>query len=630
MAGQAGRASRSLVSVVVPVYNVAGYLTECLDSIRGQGVRELEIIAVDDGSTDESPAILAEISRAEPRLHVVTQANRGLGAARNTGVAHAQGEFLWFVDSDDRMAPGAIERLLGAITSTGSDLATGNVLRLVGQDTSPARFLAPTFARTRMRTHIHRFPPLIADRVAWNKLYRRAFWDRHDFRFPEGVHYEDLRVTLPAHYLASAVDVIREPVYLWRLRDDESNISITQQRSDPQSMLDRVHAVEYVSNFLAGRGLAKDKRRYDESAVTHDLRYFLERFDQADAGYREDFLTAVKPYLDGVDRRAFEALPAVRRLQWESAHEGDSAGLAELVRFEREELESARATRVGRRWYADFPGSEDPALSLPAKAVRVRRELRLVSTIDDLVVDVDAVRIRGRATIDFVGPVGSRLRMIAVPDGGALPLVLRTTLTGDGSYVAELPLVTLRRVSRGRRCSWRLMLHSNDGGLRRVAVWHERGLASRWAARVTGDDSGGHHREALVELVGRGRLGVTVGSRPPTATSARVDARGVLDLIGDVGDVMTAELHLIASGPDGDDVTMPVHLDRVPGGATFTSRLPLEPLLRHGSGSWSLALQKPGAVRGLILDATPIEALVAGAPVTVASGSAGYLVVTVT
>ncbi len=638
MASIAGRGDKPVVSVVVPVYNVADYLAASLASISSQGVRDLEIIAVDDGSTDDSAAILAEVARSEPRLQIVTQPNGGLGAARNTGVTHARGEFLCFVDSDDLLAAGAIDRLLTTITATGSDLATGNVLRLEGADTSPARFLAETFERSRSRTHIHRFPRLIADRVAWNKLYRRSFWDEHDFRFPTGVHYEDQYVTLPAHYLARAVDVVREPVYLWRVRPDSDLASITQQRADPQSMRDRVHAVEYVSDFLARRGLALDKRRYDTSAVTHDLRYFLEIFDQADEEYRREFLAAVAPYLRGVDPRSFERLPSIRRLQWLAAQRGDDAGLAELVRFEREDLPAARATRSGRHWYGEFPGRAD---SVAPEAFRVRSELRLVSTIDELMVDADAIRVRGRAAIDLVGAATRRLRMIAVPEGRALPVVMRTTVSSDGSFVAEAPLAALRRASRGRPGQWRLVLHSRDHELRRVAVWHEPSETLVAASRVTVDGGSVRARETRLELLGRGRLRLTTGRRPPVVVTARVDGHEVLDVVGDLGDMATAASTLLASRVDRVAVTTPLHVDRpIAGsrtgpaveGARFVGRLPLELLLAHGSGDWSIAAQSPGDVRRLVLGAGAIGATKierGGATLSLETDDAGYLLVRV-
>ena len=100
------------------------------------------------------------------------------------------------------LPPNAYELLVGALDKTGSDFATGNVHRLTRFATFQSPFLARTFPETRLKTHVTKFRPLLADRPAWNKLWRRSFWDAHGFRFPEGRTYEDMPVTIPAHFLA--------------------------------------------------------------------------------------------------------------------------------------------------------------------------------------------------------------------------------------------------------------------------------------------------------------------------------------------------------------------------------------------------------------------------------------------
>ena len=99
------------VSVVIPVYNIEAHLRQCLDSVAGQSLSDLEIICVDDGSTDTSPAILAEYARRDPRFQVVWQANAGPGAARNRGMELAAGKYLIFLDSDDWFEPDFLERM---------------------------------------------------------------------------------------------------------------------------------------------------------------------------------------------------------------------------------------------------------------------------------------------------------------------------------------------------------------------------------------------------------------------------------------------------------------------------------------------------------------------------------------
>src|SRR4051794_26256093 len=206
------------ISVIVPAFNVEPYLQECLASIAAQTVRDLEVLVVDDGSTDGTRAIADAFAASDPRFHVIAQPNRGLGAARNAGVDAARGTYLAFVDGDDVLPPRAYEHLQAALQRTASDFAAGNVLRLTDEGAVQAPFLRRAFARTRLRTHVTSFDELIVARIVPNKLWQRAFWETNDLRFPEGVVHEDIPVVVPAHFLARHVDVIAEPVYLYRVR----------------------------------------------------------------------------------------------------------------------------------------------------------------------------------------------------------------------------------------------------------------------------------------------------------------------------------------------------------------------------------------------------------------------------
>src|SRR5689334_20068273 len=114
------------LSVVVPFYNVADYIADCLDSLERQTFDDLEVVLVDDGSTDDSRAIAEEFCARDPRFRIVTQENQGLGPARNTGVKHAEGEYITFVDSDDLVPRYAYELMVGSLDETGSSFAAGN------------------------------------------------------------------------------------------------------------------------------------------------------------------------------------------------------------------------------------------------------------------------------------------------------------------------------------------------------------------------------------------------------------------------------------------------------------------------------------------------------------------------
>jgi glycosyltransferase involved in cell wall biosynthesis len=322
------------ISVVVPIYNVEAYLAECLASLRAQTVGDFEALLVDDGSTDGSAAIARELAARDARFRLLSQPNAGLSAARNTGIDAASGEFLAFLDSDDLLPPNAYELLLGALDQTGSDFASGNVQRLTTWGLSQAQFLAEAFEQTRLGTHVTRFPALLRDRTAWNKLWRRSFWDAQGMRFPEGVVHEDIPIVLPAHFKARSVDVIADPVYHYRAREGGER-SITQRRLERSVLLDRLAAVEHVSAFLAEHGPAEARRWYHERVLADDLRYHLDVLDRADDDYRALFLDRAGAFLAAAAPGALEALPAPERRKWELVRRREIDELVELLRSQR-------------------------------------------------------------------------------------------------------------------------------------------------------------------------------------------------------------------------------------------------------------------------------------------------------
>jgi CDP-glycerol glycerophosphotransferase len=329
-----------MISVVVPVYNVEAYLAACLDSVLAQTVGDLEVVLVDDGSTDGSAAIARSYVARDPRFKLVSQANGGLSKARNTGIDAATGEFLAFLDSDDMLPPNAYELLLGALDQTGSDFATGNVHRISSWGTRQSQFLQRAFESTRLRTHVSRDRPLLADRTAWNKLWRRSFWGER--RFPEGVVHEDIPVILPAHFAARSVDVIADPVYLWRSREG-GELSITQRRLEPRVLLDRLAAIEQVCDYLREHGPEHALRWYRESVVADDLRYHLDVLDRADDAYRQLFLDRANEFLDD---DVANGLPAAERRKWELVRRRELDELLEILRREHRPTLRMRVARL--------------------------------------------------------------------------------------------------------------------------------------------------------------------------------------------------------------------------------------------------------------------------------------------
>ncbi|HEY5834131.1 CDP-glycerol glycerophosphotransferase family protein [Streptomyces sp.] len=319
------------LTVVVPVHNVERYLDACLASIAAQTLPDLDVVVVDDGSTDSGPRIAAAWAARDPRFRLVCQDNGGLGRARNTGTGHAdpRTSYLAFVDSDDVLPPRAYEKLVGLLEGTGSDFATGNVYRLTPDGRAQA-WQQRGMSRTVRRTHVTRDLSLLSDRVAWNKVFRRAFWDKHALAFPEGVLYEDTPVTMRAHFLADAVDVLHDHVYYWRLREG----SITRRRTDVKGVRDRIAGVDGVSRFLADPAhshLSAYKRAYDRSVLTDDLPYFVEALPMAGPEYQRVFMDRARDYLTRVDPALHAELPVELRMRWHLIGEGRLADLLTVL-----------------------------------------------------------------------------------------------------------------------------------------------------------------------------------------------------------------------------------------------------------------------------------------------------------
>jgi len=459
--GSAADAPR--ISIVVPVFDVERYLEECLDSIAHQSYGDLEVIMVDDGSTDGSAAIARRYARRDPRFRLVSQPNSGLGRARNTGADLARGEFLCFVDSDDKLAPDFCELLLGALDRTGSDFATGNVLRFNRHGTRQAPFVARTFRRTRLATHVTRFRGLLVDRIVPNKMWRRSFWDEHGLRFPEGMVHEDIPVVVPAHFLARSVDVIADHVYLYREREGDDR-SITQRRTELPMLLDRLAGVEQVTELLGRRFGPQARRWYQESAVAEDLRYYLDVLDEADDTYRRTYLDRVNAYLADAPADVERDLPAIDRLKYHLLRRRMLPELLDVLRFHHERLAQVPPIPVRGGWEGDYPFRGDRRLAIPRRVYRLGVELRASATVASLHWDGDELVVQGAASLTVAGapaPGAPHVQLIAVRPGRlarlrrhAMPWRLRTTSvpsddrSGTARFEARLPLGRLRR--RGR------------------------------------------------------------------------------------------------------------------------------------------------------------------------------------
>ncbi len=221
----------SVISVIVPVYNVEKYLNLCVNSILNQSYKNLEIILVDDGSPDNCPKICDEYEKLDPRIKVIHKENGGLSDARNAGIEVATGEYIGFVDSDDYIAPDMYDSLYKIITENDCDMAVCRAV-IVGEGEAAiyedSREICVLDSKVALRQ-------MICNRLftvnAWNKLYKRDLF--REIRFPKGLLYEDLATTYKLIMLSNRVaySPMKKYAYLQR-QGSIMNVSGYMVRAD--------------------------------------------------------------------------------------------------------------------------------------------------------------------------------------------------------------------------------------------------------------------------------------------------------------------------------------------------------------------------------------------------------------
>lgn len=241
------------VSIVIPVYNVENYLRQCLDSVCGQTLEGIEVIAVNDGSTDGSVQILKEYEEKFPDiLHVYHVENQGVSHARNFGVSKAVGEYVLFVDSDDFIALNMCELLYGKAMQDGDDVVVCQYYDV------REKTLTKKLIRTKSKSysvnyesdfnvHEHKFELIHISPFPWDKLFRRELIAKYPF--PQGLRFEDLAIMYPAICDAGRIGIVRKRLYNYRRASATSFLNSLSEKT-----LDIIPALEHMVDSLKANG----------------------------------------------------------------------------------------------------------------------------------------------------------------------------------------------------------------------------------------------------------------------------------------------------------------------------------------------------------------------------------------
>lgn len=248
--------SQPLVSIIVPIYNAALDLVRCLESIKGQQYENLEILLVNDGSSDSSLEICRMFARLDPRIVIINKENSGVSDTRNIAIERSQGKYLQFVDADDWLDINAVRLMAERMEETHSDLLIANYCSV-----SPAGktrvygFLPPdeTFNKKQFAHYLMEEPASFYFGVMWNKLYKRSLIMEHGIRCNEEFSWsEDLLFNLEYIRYAERFCSLRTPVYYY---SRGTKHSLTKNITPMQALTTRTALLAYYKQLYTDLGL---------------------------------------------------------------------------------------------------------------------------------------------------------------------------------------------------------------------------------------------------------------------------------------------------------------------------------------------------------------------------------------
>lgn len=319
-----------LISIIVPIYNVSSYLQECLESILSQDYPFLEIILVDDGSTDDSGKICDEYAKRDSRIRVIHQPNGGAAAAKNAGLRAASGEYLSFVDSDDFLEPGAYAHMVQLMEVHEADIVQCDFRDVFRDHTCDRHLLLPGM-QWNTPDYLARFTKDWTCGLIWNKLYKRSLFD--GIFFETGHKIDDEYFTYRGVMNAGKIVCDDRIVYNYRRR--VSSVMLSSD-SGQQIVSDRIDYLSKRRRNVIER-FPQLRAAYDSHFL--DMMIILSRDAYATKESIEEIRRQLKSYFreKGHSRPDYRLLPALANLM---------LGSVDSVLNGRKQVQSAQDTEV--------------------------------------------------------------------------------------------------------------------------------------------------------------------------------------------------------------------------------------------------------------------------------------------
>lgn len=231
-----------MISVILPVYNVEKYLEECLNSLYQQNNHQLQVIIVDDGSTDSSSTIANKYCQLAPKIfEYYKKENGGLSDARNYGLRYIKGDYVWFVDSDDFVSPQSLEHIEDCIQTNNPDVIIFDYIDFYSKEHQNEYDVLSGKSR-----FIDKKEYLLSNPCAWNKVIKTRILKENNILFPKGIWYEDRATTGQYINYSDHIYYLNEYIYMYRQREN----SIMNQSSYSPKMMDILRAITLMNENI--------------------------------------------------------------------------------------------------------------------------------------------------------------------------------------------------------------------------------------------------------------------------------------------------------------------------------------------------------------------------------------------
>ncbi len=305
------------ISIIIAMYNTEKYIEETIESIINQPLKEVQIIIIDDESTDDSVVKVRTLQKKYPNIELYCQQNQGPAIARNNGMTKASGKYIMFLDSDDLLTENALQNLYNAIEKHGSDVVAGTI-RSFSQSNRGGwyhNFIKPFVGLEFYNKSLDDVPKLITSLSTVNKIYLRSFLSQNSIRFYENVHLrEDAYFMAEVFVSTEKISHIPFDVYLYRIR--EKNDTSLTHTVNPKVFEDIIFISEQIDNVLATKTFNNrekiDRERYITELIAINFRlnsYILE--DHPDL---ERVMQKIHDYLQKIDDEIISVFSFKNRL----------------------------------------------------------------------------------------------------------------------------------------------------------------------------------------------------------------------------------------------------------------------------------------------------------------------------